>query len=522
VIAWRSPGGILTACGNDVGSPARVAAPPFTTAFVTHLTIMIHTSRRRFIKGSLAGAASLSLPRSTWSQPIGSNDRVRCAVIGAGGQGGGHFGDAVAMKHGNQAVAVCDADPAAISKHVAAAEKANVKIAGYQDYRKLLENKDIDAVIIATPNHLHTLIAIAAIQAGKHVYVEKPVSHNIHEGRLLAEHAKKHPELIVQHGMQRRSDNGWLQIKEFVKTGAIGKPVVSRGFCYKPRQSIGKCGGPQQPPPGVDYNLWCGPREMEPIMRKRFHYDWHWQWPWGNGDIGNQGPHQTDVARWLIDDPQSCPEHVISIGGRFGYDDDATTANTQIALYDFKPVPVIFEVRGLPKTDMNYGGGMSRYKGGVDVGNVIECEGGYVAEGKAYDKDNKTVAKFDKNDGPGHRKHFFDAIKKGKIEATHGALNGHLSAALAHMANHSYRVGKITPQGEIAERIKGNPLFTETFERMLTHLKDNKLEGDLSKIVLGPMLTMDPATELYTGDFAAEANKLDKEFYRKEFSIPPV
>lgn len=481
---------------------------------------MIHTSRRKFLKGSLAGAASLTVPMSAWARPIGANEAVRTAVIGAGAQGGGHFNDAVANKHGGLAVAVCDADTVALARHKASAEKSNVKIETYQDYRKLLENKDIDAVIIATPNHLHTLIAIAAIQAGKHVYVEKPVSHNIHEGRLLAEHAKKHPELIVQHGMQSRSDEAWEQIREFVKSGKIGKPVVSRGFCYKLRENIGKVSGPQQPPSTVDYSLWCGPREMEPLMRKQFHYDWHWQWPWGNGDIGNQGPHQLDVARWLIDDPAASPERVISIGGRLGYEDDATTANTQIAYYDFKPVPVIFEVRGLPRMDMNYRSGKPHYKGGVDVGNVIECEGGYVAEGKAYDNNNKEVAKFSKDGGGGHRKHFFDAIKAGKLEATHGVLSGHLSASLAHMANHSYRLGKVAPAGEIAEKMKANPLFGETFGRMLTHLKENKLDPEKEKIVLGPMLTFDPAKEQYTGDFAAEANKLDKETYRKEFSIP--
>ncbi len=483
---------------------------------------MKHTSRRTFLKGSLAGAASLSLPRSTWARPIGANELVQMAVIGGGGQGGGHFADSVAQRHGAVAVAVCDVDTVSLDRHKAVAAKSNLNVKTYQDYRKLLEDKDVDAVVIATPNHTHSLIAIAAIQAGKHVYVEKPVSHNIHEGRLLAEHAKKHPELIVQHGMQRRSDDGWLQIKEFLKRGSIGKPIVSRGFCYKKRESIGKCGTPIQPPPSVDYSLWCGPREMEPIMRRKLHYDWHWQWPWGNGDIGNQGPHQLDVARWLIDDPKACPERVISIGGRFGYDDDATTANTQIAYYDFKPIPVIFEVRGLPAKDMNFGGRMPFYKGNVQVGNVIECEGGYVAEGKAYDNDNKEVAKFSKNDGPGHRKYFFDAIKGGKFDFEHGALTGHLSSALAHMANHSYRLGGITPQDEIKARIKDNALFTETFERMLTHLKDNKLEGDLSKVVIGPMLTLDPATEKFTGDFADKANALDMEVYRKEFSLPPV
>lgn len=478
------------------------------------------TSRRRFLQGSLAGAAGLAAPMSTWARPIGANDRINVAVIGARGQGGGHYNDALRNAHGGQAMAVCDADMAVVNQRKADADKASVKVETYQDYRKLLENKDVDAVIIATPNHLHSLIAIAALQAGKHVYVEKPVSHNIHEGRLLVQHAAKHPELICQHGMQRRSDAAWVQIMEFVKSGAIGKPVVSRGFCYKKRDSIGKVSGPQQPPSTLDYNLWCGPREMEPVHRKQFHYDWHWQWPWGNGDIGNQGPHQLDVARWVLGDPGANPERVISIGGRFGIDDDATTANTQIAFYDFKPIPMIFEVRGLPQADMNFRGRMDRYKGVVDIGNVLECEGGYVAEGKAYDKAGKEVAKFNKNDGAGHRRHFFDAIRKGKLEDTHNALTGHLAASLAHMANHSYRLGKVTPSDQIREHLKGNALFTETFERMLTHLKDNKLEADLSKIVIGPMLQLDPASEKYTGEFAAEANALDMEVYRKEFSIP--
>ena len=481
---------------------------------------MKHTSRRTFLKGSLV--AGLSVPMSTWSRAAGANERINVAVIGAHAQGKGHFEDAVENKHGGQAVAVCDADMEVTNARVADAAKKNVKIAGYQDYRKLLENKDIDAVIIATPNHLHSLIAIAALQAGKHVYVEKPVSHNIHEGRLLAQHAAKHSNLICQHGMQRRSDDVWLKINDFIKTGAIGKPIVSRGFCYKKREPIGKVPGPQKPPASVDYSLWCGPREMEPIIRKQFHYDWHWQWQYGNGDIGNQGPHQLDVARWLLGDPSACPERVISIGGRFGIDDDATTANTQIAFYDFKPIPMIFEVRGLPDKDMNFKGRMPYYKGGVQIGNVIECEGGYVAEGKAYDKDNKEIAKFPKDDGAKHRRRFFEHIKAGKIPGTHGAENGHLSAALAHMANHSYRLGKMVPQEQVAASIKGNPLFTETFERMLTHLKDNKLEADLSKIVLGPMLTLDPKTEKYTGEFADAANQMDMETYRKEFSIPAV
>ncbi len=480
---------------------------------------IILPSRRRFLQGSLAGAAGLALPSRMWARSIGANDDIRLGFIGLGKGGGGrganHVGD-FGKKKGCRVVGICDADTAVLDAMKKKLEGQDVQY--YQDYRKLLDNKDIDAVVIATPNHTHTFLAIAALQAGKHVFVEKPVSHNLWEGRKLVEHAAKHPELIVQHGMQRRSDRAWVEIQDFVKSGAIGKPVVSRGLCYKKRDSIGQIGEAVPAPATVDYNLWAGTREMKPVHRKSFHYDWHWQWPYGNGDIGNQGPHQLDVARWLIGDPQACPENVLSIGGRFGYDDDATTANTQIAFYDFKPVPVIFEVRGLPEKDMNFRGRLPTYKG-VGIANVIECEGGYVAEGKAYDNDGKEVAKFNKNEGSKHQQHFLDAIRSGKLEATHNALTGHLSAGLAHMANHSYRCGSETSIAAIKEKIGGNALFTETFERMITHLTDNQIELAGIKPVLGASLTFDPVEERYIGEHAEAANGFDREHYREGFTI---
>ncbi|MES2708597.1 MAG: Gfo/Idh/MocA family oxidoreductase [Verrucomicrobiota bacterium] len=480
------------------------------------------SNRRRFLQGSLAGAAALAVSPRLWAQAPGANGDIRLGIIGIGekasGRGSNHlkeFGE----KKGCRIVGVCDADSAVLD-----IVKGRLKDPGvqyYQDYRKLLENKDIDAVVIATPNHTHTLISIAAMQAGKHVYVEKPVSHNLWEGRKLVEHAAKHPNLIVQHGMQRRSDHAWEEIMEFVKTGKIGKPVVSRGLCYKLRGSIGKVGAPVKPPATVDYSLWSGTRPELPVHRKRFHYDWHWQWEYGNGDIGNQGPHQLDVARWLAGDPQACPESVISIGGRFGYDDDATTANTQIAFYDFKPIPVIFEVRGLPDKDMNFRGRVSTFRGKAGGAiNVFECEGGYIVESKAYDKDGKEVAKFNKNDGAKHQDRFLEAIRAGKIADTHNALTGHLSAGLAHMANHSYRCGADTGIDAIKAKIGNNALFAETFDRMLTHLTDNKIDLGGVKPVLGASLTFDPVKELYTGENADAANKFNREEYSTAFPIP--
>ena len=217
-------------------------------------------------------------------------------------------------------------------------------------------------------------------------------------------------------------------------------------------------------------------------------------------------------------DPMACPESVTSIGGRFGYDDDATTANTQIAFYDFKPIPVIFEVRGLPEKDMNFRGRLSNYKG-IGVGNVIECEGGWVAEGKAYDKDGKEVAKFEKNEGSKHQDRWLESIRTGKLAATHNALTGHLSAALAHMANHSHRCGADTSIEAVKAKIGHNALFAETFDRMITHLTDNKIELSSIKPVLGGSLTFDPVKELYTGEHSSAANQFNMDSYREGFTI---
>lgn len=488
-------------------------------------------NRRTFLRTGLAGAAALYVP-STWSRAEGSNEDIRVAIIGCGanGRGRSHMKEiAGKMKKGGSGVrlvAVCDVDTLNNDSAKADMEKQDIKIETYVDFRKLLESKDVDAVIIATPNHTHCLIAAHALEHGKHVYVEKPISHNIWEGRQLAELAKKYAgKLICQHGMQRRNDPVWGKVMEYVKSGAIGKPLVSRGLCYKKRDSIGKVGTPKAPPATVNYDLWSGPREVVDVPRQKLHYDWHWQWPWGNGDIGNQGPHQLDVARWLIGDPTDGPGNVISFGGRFGYDDDATTANTQIAFFDFKPVPIIFEVRGLPEADLNFKGRLPSWKrSGVQVGNILECEGGYIAEGIVYENGtDKVIDKTMKpNDGAGHQDAFFSSIRSLKIDKNHDVLTGHLSASLPHMANVSYRLGKSLSQGEASERIKGNAAFTETFQRMLEHLQKNGTNLETEKIVTGPMLSFDGATEKFTGELAAEANKMATDTYREPFTMPKV
>ncbi len=471
--------------------------------------------RRQFLTASaLAGSWSLLSP---FARAQGANGDLRVAVIGLNGRGKG-LAREVSRCRGARLVALCDVDSAVLDRIAADFEKNDVKTAKYDDYRKVCADKDIDAVVIATPNHTHSLIATTAAANGKHVYVEKPVSHNVWEGRQLAKAAEKHG-VVIQHGFQRRSETGWAEALEWIAAGNIGKMTLARGLCYKPRKAIGQVGTPAKPPSTVNYDLWSGPREPVPVPRKQFHYDWHWQLPWGNGDLGNQGPHQLDVCRWAVGDPV-LPAAVISAGGRLGYEDDGQWANTQIVWYDYQPVPVIFEVRGLPEKDMGYDTGMDKFKG-QDVGNVIECEGGWLAGGhnpecKVFDNDGKELRKF--SGGGGHMQNFVDAAHAGKVEPIRGAECGHLSSALAHLGNISWLLGKEIP-GTGGRDAFPDPKGSEAFDRMAAHLGANGVDLEKSPVKVGPLLTFDAAQERFNGEHAERANELLKGSYRPGFEI---
>ncbi len=487
----------------------------------------IQTSRRTFIGGTIAGAASLAtLP--TWAKPLGANAEVRVAVIGFNARGAGHIKSLTEIP-GVRIVALCDVDSAVMDKHVAALDKKGIKVKQYKDYRECCADPDIDAITIATPNHNHTLIALTGIAAGKHVYVEKPVCHNMWEGRLLVEAAAKvAPKgIVVQHGMQRRSDLGWASVMDWVKEGHIGKVTLSRGVNYKMRPSIGKVSAPQTAPSTVDYKLWSAPRPELPINREKFHYDWHWQWAYGNGDIGNQGPHQLDVARWALGNPEQLPKRVMSLGGRWGYNDDGQTANNQMAYYQYDGgvPPILFDNRGMPKDGLKWQKGWEPvYNKIVRIGNVIHGEGGYVMEGKAYDKEGKTIKKFDNfQDGPDHMKNFIESVREGKLikDVLH-VSHGYHAAALAHMANISYRLGQKLKTEEVKERLSLSKEAQETFDDFVANLGANSVDLNVDQVVAGPWLEFDPVAEKFTGEFAEEANKIAKEEYSNEFELPKI
>jgi predicted dehydrogenase len=422
-------------------------------------------------------------------------------------------------------------------------ERAAASVGGgvktYTDIRELLSSSEIDAITVATPNHWHSLAGIWACQAGKDVYVEKPVSHNIWEGRQLVAAAAKYNR-VVQAGTQIRSGDGLIEAVAWVRAGNLGKITASRGFCYKRRNSIGKTTGPQAVPATADYNLWCGPAPVVPLRRKKLHYDWHWIYATGDGDVGNQGIHQMDVARWFLGEP-GLPRHTLSVGGRLGYEDDGETPNTQVVVHDYATAPLIFEVRGLPsKYDAGSanpadGGGaeaasaaavtMDKYRG-VSVGNVVDCEGGYVTTSsyftaQAFDRDGKLVKEFKGNDG--HMANFIDVVRSRKTADLHGPIGeGHVSSALCHLGNISHQLGRGAPAGELREKIQGDAALAEAHGRMIEHLAANNVDLGKTPLTLGATLAVDPAAERFTGPGAKAANALLTRDYRSTFAVPQL
>ena len=497
---------------------------------------MQNFSRRDFIKTAALGAAGMTLSARSWSQVQGANSDIRVAVIGFNGRGAGHISTLKGMK-GVRLVALCDADSKVLAKGV---KQLGENVMACADMRKIFESKEIDAVSIATPNHWHALATIWACQAGKDVYVEKPVSHNLFEGRKMVEAARKY-ERIVQAGTQCRSSQGLKNAVAYVQKGELGKIVVARGFCYKARKSIGLCGGPQQVPENIDYNLWSGPAPLEPPHRNSgkgpIHYDWHWFWNYGNGDFGNQAPHQVDICRWFLGEQAIAP-FVMCAGGRLGYKDDAETPNTMVTYLGYEKAPMIFEVRGLPtdKASQTAGWKMDDYKG-ASIGCVIECENGYVvvpsySKAIVFDKDGKKVREFTgKSDDVdvatpnveattgGHHGNWIAAIRSRKVAQLNAdVLEGHLSAGLVHTCNASYRIGAPKSPEAIKEALRGSAGLAEAFERMAAHLDKNEVDITKDQVTLGVPLKVDPKKESFLD--SAEGNALLTRQYRAPFVVP--
>jgi predicted dehydrogenase len=453
----------------------------------------------------------------------GPNDEIRAAVIGLHGQGRSHV-ESLRRLPNVRVVVLCDVDSAVLGAEQEKFAKRGESVDTVIDVRRLLDRRDIDVVSIATPNHWHALMAIWACQAGKDVYVEKPVSHNVWEGRQIVNAAAKYGR-IVQAGTQSRSSQGIAESIAWLREGNLGAIRVARGLCYKPRASIGKVETDQTPPTTVDYDLWIGPAPMKPLHRKSLHYDWHWVFDTGNGDLGNQGIHQMDIARWVLGEDAVSPR-VMSVGGRFGYADDGDTPNTQFVFHDYPSAPLVFEVRGLPSSKAAQEGGWNSAKmdkiDGVSVGVVIECEGGHLvvpdySQATALDRDGKTMKTW--KGATDHFANFIDSVRSRRTEDLAGKIeDGHVSSALCHTGNISYRLGARRGADEVREEIRGNAAATATFERMAAHLAANGVETGATPAVLGPWLEMNPESERFVRDEAANA-MLTRD-YRSPFVVP--
>jgi predicted dehydrogenase len=481
-------------------------------------------NRRNFLKTTTGAAAMLS--PASYLRAQGANDAIRLGVIGMGSKvkiGGMGRKDMQGCRAvpGVRIAALCDVDSVNLGYGVEDCQKHNEAPETFADYRKLLERKDIDAVWVTTPNHWHALICIHAAQAGKHVFVQKPVCHNLLEGRRMIQAARKYNRIMYSSTLTR-SMAGFREAARFAIDGNIGKPLYIHAIRYGARTSIGKVTTPTLIPSTINYDLWCGPAPVKPLMREHLHYDWHWDWDYGNGELGNWGIHLLDGAREVAG--QGMPKSVLSVGGRFGYSDDGQTPNTQITFFDYEPLPIIYEMRALPKDKQHWKNGMWGQQDmdafhGQSYTTSVKCEGGYTIGNSVFDNAGKLVKTF-KPVQKSVRSAFFDAVRGGETMPCYDIAEAHISTSLVHLGNISHRLGKAVAPEEIHERVAINTDFQNTWERMQSHLDANGIDLRRTPPTLGPFLQFDSATERFTGAFADPANQHLGRQYRKGFEVP--
>jgi predicted dehydrogenase len=478
-------------------------------------------SRRGFL--GTAAAAGAAIPLFTIAgtkasgRVIGANDAIRVGVAGIHGQGSAHIDQYLGLE-GVQVTYLIDPDRSLFeSRGKKIRDKGGNAPACVQDIRKALDDKELDAVSIAAPNHWHSLLAVWSMQAGKDVYVEKPMSHVVTEGRRCMEAARKYGRML-QHGTQQRSDSRRAGEIAAVQSGKYGKLLVSKGYCCKPRWSIGHK-EITTPPTDLDFNLWLGPAADQPYHGNLVHYNWHWFWDFGNGDIGNQGIHEMDVARWAIPGAR-LPTKVWSLGGRFAEGDQGQTPNMQMTAMEFGDVLLVFEVRGLVDRP-----GAKDFPFKLKVLNEYYTTEGRIEDGKFYPRDGgqpEPLARFDVEVTPGGSwGSFLHAVRSRKAEDLNAtAEHGHYSSALCHLANISYRLGEKVPFNRKTKTLGDNREVVETFMNLQENLEGAGVRLDDATYQLGRTLTVDPANERFVGEGSEDANLLLTRRYRAPFVVP--
>lgn len=487
-------------------------------------------SRRNFLQGAAVAGSSLLITGTRASgKIIGANDRLRIAVAGLNGRGKSHI-DGWLKQNNVEIVYLIDPEKGALNRALKSVEKKSdgrSKPKGLSDVRKALEDRSLDAISIATPNHWHSLITIWGCQAGKHVYVEKPMSHDITEGRSAVAAQKKYG-VVVQHGTQSRSNAQIAGLHEAIQAGKFGRLKISYGYCCKPRAGIGFKDA-TNPPGNLDWNLWRGPAQVA-YHPNLVPYNWHWFWKTGNGDMNNQGTHQLDIARWALDRDQTAPVRAMAIGGRFKWNDQGETPNTMFGIAQFpNGQEVFFNVR-----NVNYDGYEHQVENEYyfeDGGKIIPVP---VATGKK--KDHKELMYFAKGQKTGEQVSvppgkvtpggnwgaFIAACRAGKPEMANGtAVDAHYGSLMGHLMNNSYRLGTKVPFNAKAGSFGDNKEAHEHFMKLHAVMRDGVgVPENGADYVVGPWLTFDPVTERCVGAHATEANALLKDSNNRGFEIP--
>ena len=474
-------------------------------------------TRRQLLEDSMLAAAALAVaavPQASHAEEksTGSpSNKVRVAVLGCRIRGKQHVAE-LAKVPDCEIVYVCDPDKDLAGELATIVEKQQGRARqAVQDMRRVFDDKSVDAVFIATPNHWHALAAIWAMQSGKDAYVEKPVSHNISEGRRIVQVARKTGR-ICQGGTQNRSNMALAEAVEYMKAGKLGEVKLARSIIYGARGSIGPK-GKYELPKNVDYNLWAGPAPLSPLTRKSLHYDWHWDWQTGNGELGNNNIHSLDICRWGLG-LTGLGRSAISYGGRFGYVDAGQTPNTQVCIFDFGDKTIVSETRGL-KTEP--------FRAGFTGGWLFHGTEGSIAGTSLFDPEGKLVSTFSaKRKSENHFANFLDAVRSRKREALNAEIvEGHQSTALCHIGNISWRLGREALPADVREhlsKLEVHHNVQETLDRTLQHLDDNKVDLEKTKLILGVVLYPDSDKEAFVDN--PRANTFLTREYRRPFVVP--
>ena len=477
---------------------------------------MLPVSRRQFMEDSMLAAAAAAaaavvpqMAESAEPAPKLANDVIQHAVIGCRIRGRVHASE-FAKKPGVQVAYVCDPDRQLAEELADAVEKQQGRRPqAVQDLRRVFDDPAVDTVSIAAPNHWHALAAIWAMQAGKDVYVEKPVSHNVSEGRRMVQVARKTGR-ICQGGTQYRSGGAMAAAVEYMKQGKLGEVKLARSIVYGRRGSIG-APGKYEVPANVEYNLFLGPAPYVPLSRPRLHYDWHWVWDTGNGELGNNNVHSIDLCRWGLG-VSGLGRRVSSFGGRLGYTDAGETPNTQVCVFDFGDKVIVSETRGL-KTDP--------YHAQTKASTLFEGTEGIIAGTSLFDHDGKLVKTFE-GKSVNHFANFLDAVRSRRREDLKAEiLEGHQSSALCHIGNISWRLGKPASPAEIRgelDNLKVPANVQEVLDRTVQHLRDNEIDLEKTPLTLGLLLHLDSQREAFIDN--SQANALLTREYRKPFVVP--